>query len=70
MKISDKEARKRQREQEKRLIDKIIKMLIPIIKDKPFYEIDILFNSVKGAIRTKFYPFKTFGEAISYKKEH
>lgn len=65
------EARKRREEARKRreLVNGIIDFLTPTIKDMKLWEIKDLLRDIQSTIELKFNPFRTFEQAISYKKQ-
>ena len=64
------EVRKRREEAQKqrKIVSRIIEFLTPTIKDMRAWEIKGLLNEVQSTIELKFHPFRTFGQAISYRK--
>jgi hypothetical protein len=64
------EARKRREEARKRreLVNGIIDFLTPTIRDMKIWEIRGLLEEIHSTIELKFHPFRTFGQAISYRK--
>jgi hypothetical protein len=62
---------KRRREQARKrrdLINGIIEFLTPTINGMRAWEIRGLLNEVLSTIELKFHPFRTFGQAIEYRK--
>ena len=64
------EVRKRREEAQKqrKIVSGIIEFLTPTIKDMKIWEIRGLWGEVLSTIELKFHPFRTFGQAISYRK--
>lgn len=64
------EIRKRREEARKRreLVNKHIDLMIPTIKHMQIGEIESFLNEVQSTINLKFHPFRTFSQAISYRK--
>jgi hypothetical protein len=64
------EGRKRREQAKKRreLVNGIIEFLTPTIKDMKIWEIRGLLSEIQSTIELKFNPFRTFEQAISYRK--
>lgn len=64
------EVRRRREEAQKqrKIVRGIIEFLTPIIKDMKIWEIRGLLGEVQSTIELKFHPFRTFDQAIEYKK--
>jgi hypothetical protein len=64
------EARKRREEarKERELVNGIIDFLTPTIKNMKMWEIESLIGKVLRTIEFKFHPFRTFEQAIEYRK--
>lgn len=64
------EARKRREQARKRreIVNGIIDFLTPTIKDMKMWEIKGLLSEIQSAIELKFYPFRTFEQAIEYRR--
>ena len=64
------EGKRRREEARKRreIVNGIVGFLTPTIKDMKVWEIRGLLVEVQSAIELKFHPFRTFEQAISYKK--
>ena len=57
------DARKR-----RELVNGIIEFLTPTIKDMKAWEIRGLLSEVLSTVELKFHPFRTFGQAIEFRK--
>ena len=64
------EGRKRREQAKKRreLVNGIIEFLTPTIKDMKIWEIRGFLSEIQSTIELKFNPFRTFEQAISYRK--
>jgi hypothetical protein len=64
------EVRRRREEAKKqrKIVNGIIEFLTPTIKGMKMWEIKGLLNEVLSTIELKFHPFRTFGQATSYRK--
>lgn len=64
------EGKRRREEARKRreLVNGIIDFLTPTIKDMKVWEIRGLLSEVQSTIEVKFHPFRTFEQAIEYRK--
>ena len=70
MTASTEEVRRRREEAQKqrKIVSGIIDFLTPTIKDMKVWEIKDLMREIQSAIDLKFHPFRTFGQAILYRK--
>ena len=65
----DKAKKRREEARERReIVNRIIDFLTPTIKDMKVWEIRGLFSEILSTIELKFHPFRTFEQAISYRK--
>ena len=65
----DKAKRRREEARKRReLVSGIINFMTPTIKDMKVWEIQGLLGEIQSTIELKFHPFRTFGQAISYRK--
>ena len=59
---------KRESLKKQNLIDGIIEQLMPTIKDMMGWEIEKLLDDVNRSIQGSFTPFRTLGDAVSYRE--
>jgi hypothetical protein len=64
------DAKKRREEARKRreIVNGIIDFLTPTIKDMKVWEIRDLLSGVQSAVELKFHPFRTFEQAMEYRR--
>ena len=58
-----------QREKKTAIVKRIIDHLAPMVEDMPEWEIMAILNEVGSAMQLRFRPFRTLGDAMTYRKQ-